>query len=43
MAYVARYGHQPISEIRALTTRELAEWAAALGEIVRRENGKAEA
>lgn len=42
MAYVARYGHQPISEIRALPQRELGQWVAALASIVERENGKGE-
>lgn len=40
MMYVARYGHQPISEIRALSVRELTDFAVALTEIVKRENGK---
>jgi len=35
---VARYGHQPISEIRNLTVAELSALTDALGRIIGREN-----
>ena len=35
---MARYGHQPLSEIAALTMDELFAFAAALDRIVEREN-----
>jgi hypothetical protein len=38
LAYCARYGKQPLSELRAMTFRELQEFKAALCDIVRREN-----
>lgn len=39
-AYAARYGNQPLSELRRLTRRELAAFNDALGEMIRHENGK---
>lgn len=37
-AYAARYGHQPLSEIRALSLTELRMFVAALDDIVKEEN-----
>lgn len=39
-AYGARYGHQPLSELRRLTIRDLDLFLDALYDIVRRENAK---
>ena len=38
MAYLTRYGHQPISEIERLTYEEAEAYMEALADIVRREN-----
>lgn len=39
-AYAARYGHQPLSELRRLSIGDLDAFIAALGDIVQREEGK---
>lgn len=39
IAYCARYGHQPISELLALSLADLARFKFELAEIVRAENG----
>lgn len=39
MTYGARYGHQPISEMKALTRHELVTFVLMLQDIVRDENG----
>ncbi|MEY2668550.1 MAG: hypothetical protein RJA59_1188 [Pseudomonadota bacterium] len=38
LAYCARYGHQPLSELRALSHRDLRRFHDELVAIVRREN-----
>lgn len=38
LAYVARYGHQPYSEMTRLTRRALVSFGKALEAIVEREN-----
>ena len=40
-AYCTRYGHQPLSELRALTIDELASYGLALERLVEKENGPA--
>jgi hypothetical protein len=37
MAYVARYGHQPASEIGRMTRAQVAHWTKALSRIVAEE------
>lgn len=39
MAYVARYGHQQRSEIRAMPLSVFARWVDELSQIVMAENG----
>lgn len=34
----ARYGHQPVSEVRAMTLDELIKFNDALGELIQDEN-----
>ena len=36
-AFLERYGHQPISELKRLTIRELNEHAEEVGELVKQE------
>ncbi len=38
MAHAARYGHQPLETIRAMTSDELEQFNAALGFWVEQEN-----
>ena len=38
LAYVGRYGHQPVTVARSLTVRELRVLADAVGEIIGEEN-----
>lgn len=38
LAYCARYGHQPLSELRAMSNRDLRAFHDALVACVRREN-----
>lgn len=38
LAYVGRYGHQPVSIARQLTVRELGRLADSVAQIVREEN-----
>jgi hypothetical protein len=38
VAYVARYGHQPLEQILRLSRRELRQFKEALNSIVEREN-----
>lgn len=40
LAYCARYGHQPLSELFRLTLTELAEFHSAVSTIVEMENKK---
>lgn len=40
IAYLARYGHQPLSEIRAMTLRDAEAFQDALGDLVVMENKK---
>ncbi len=39
-AYCARYGYQPLSELRAMSMSDLARFKFELSEIVRAENGE---
>lgn len=39
MAYAARYGHQPVSELKAMTERELRLFVEEIARIVKEENG----
>ncbi len=39
MTYGARYGHQPLSELKALTRPELERFVRMLQDIIRGENG----
>ena len=39
MTYAARYGHQPLSELKALTRAELVMFCRMLQDIIRGENG----
>lgn len=41
IAYVCRYGHQPLSEVKAMSQRELRELTAALSRLVERESPEA--
>ena len=38
MAYLGRYGHQPVNVVMKLTMRELSALAEQVNEIVREEN-----
>jgi hypothetical protein len=38
MAYVARYGHQPYTELLSMTIRELTRFQRELSDIVHEEN-----
>ena len=41
-AYVARYGMQPMTEIRSMTTTDLTRFASELSKIVKDENAPKE-
>jgi hypothetical protein len=38
LAFLTRYGHQPLDQVRRLTHREAAAYAKALGRIIDDEN-----
>lgn len=42
LAYCARYGHQPLSELRRLSMTDLGNFQSALSRLVERENARDE-
>lgn len=42
MAWLTRYGHQPLSEVMRLTLEEVSSYADALGRLVERESPEEE-